>query len=290
MLDKLPDLILLDLIRQVPQLGLVNRKMLGLSELLTRNRLLSYYDYSDEQIDDLAADIRQHLRLESWAAVEYVANRDYWIFGPEHVKPYLQLSSSVYRIKGAPFGLQIGELGSVCLEYQTRLRAGQYQMFLDIFITQLPELSKTRFQIVHSPTVKQFFTSIPPYRWLEKQSACLSHMEMESTKLFIGAVDVQRSETSEWSDVTLRIESLDWSERSMGVVFNYLYFERHTSRSSFALDWVVQPPNILPNPTQALTTVYKRANERKRRWSSQLRATDSQAANEARSTTEVQAA
>lgn len=267
MLDRLPDIILLDLARQMPQLALVNRKLFGISELLTRNRLLTDFGYSDEQLDELASDIHEHLRLESWAAVETVANKDYWIFGPEHVRPYrTDLFVAVYEprppkyypIRGAPFGLQIGEWGSQCLEYTTRLRRGRYQMFLDVFIGRLPELSSTKFQIVNSPGVTQFFTSTPPYQWLERQSQFVSSLDLASTKLFVGTLDV--SPEGKWADVTLRIESLDW-DAPAGMVFNYLYFERHQT-SHCALDWVVQPS--LPTPTQALTAVYKRVNERKR--------------------------
>lgn len=307
MLDKLPDTILLELLDDAPQLRLTSRRFYELSELRIRTRLLSCFNHSDEQVEAFAQDIRENLEVESWEIIEGLATKDYWFFGPEHVIESdgyqgrnVNHRKGYYAVNGEPWGLCVMHWANKHLQYQTSLRAGVYDVFLDVSTSSLHELSKTRMSFIGGPTVIQHFKSTPPAYLLERQieSAdhntihsylcerdvdCSSHsrqiaprsycMEEEpfsynTIKLLIGILEVKPTKDNEWVEVGLRIESIDWSEPLTGVIFNYMFFKQHDQTDAMNKEWTLQPPQPLnATPTYALSLVYKRANERKRRWS-----------------------
>lgn len=306
MLDKLPDTIILDLLHDVPQLRFTSKRLYALSEYRIRTRLLSCFNHSDDQVDAFAQDIRENLDVESWEIIEGLATRDYWFFGPEHVVEtdrYPGRSSEqrkgYYAVNGEPWGLCVVHWANKHLQYRTSLRAGVYDVYLDVSTPSLRELSKTRLTFLGGSTVTPHFRSTPPAFSLESQiesadleSNGVHHYEKtadyssqmfdfdararylkedlyfnSNASLLVGSLEVQPTKDNEWVEIGLRIESIDWSEPLTGVIFNYMSFKKQDQIGSVDKEWVLQPPQPLTaTPTYALSLVYKRANERKRRW------------------------
>lgn len=277
MIDRLAEPIILQILREVPQLALVNRKLYLLAELGARTRLLTYFDFENSEVEELVEDIRNHTQFQSWRTAEGVAKSDYWIFSPEHVSDKKQ---GVYTLPGEPYGLQLTTWVNKSLQYVTQLRCGTYMLYLDALMDPYV-MSQVTIDVVNSPHVHCNFSRSPPKRWLDTQLTRMSlsmdqqrndfdmtrYNGIESMRWRIGTITVnpEKSSTSEWANFTIQLKIYGWDSSLSGVVLNYLKFEPLRSTYDGPTEWVLTTP--FDRPTFGMAQVYRRASERKRRRS-----------------------
>lgn len=261
-LGSLPDLVLLQLVKECPVLGLLCRRFHDIAEFSARHELIELLDISEA--DRLMSDVRSLLGMESWEIALFLAKFDFWFFDPDSIVNLQPGDLSIRHVTdkdddsgeyvwqlvyGLPWGASLVASNVVYLRlrYATKLTPGIYRICVNLTVDTLFKLLPVRFSVLPAQGVRQIGSPFPKFG---------SISQTKNVELQLSALEISGG----LREINFEIEDVG-PFLHKGFMFNYMYFERvdHVPDTSI---WHVLAPRF--RPQFEWRQVFQRVHDRKK--------------------------
>lgn len=261
-LGSLPDLVLLQLVKVCPVIGLLSRRFHEISEFNARHELIGLVQLPEADL--LMSDVRSLLGMDSWGIALFLAKFDFCFFDSESIVN-LQPGDLVTRhandvdvgtgqhvwqlVEGLPWGssLVASNVVYLRLRYTTELNPGIYRICVNLTMDTLFKLLPVRFSVLPAEGVRQIGSPFPKFG---------SVSNSRTVELQLSALEVSGGPR----EIHFEIEDVG-PFLHKGFMFNYLYFER----IGYIPDTTIWH-NLTPrfSPQREWRQVYQRARARRK--------------------------